>query len=275
MLQGLNLTEDDFRGTRFANHPKPLMGCSDALVLSNPDVIQNVHEAYLEAGADAIETNSFNANRLSMAEYGLEESVREMNRAAAQVARRACDRFDSPEKPRFVFGVLGPTSKTASMSPDVNAPGYRAVLWNELFENYYEAAEGLLDGGVDAILVETVFDTLNCKAALAAVMALFEAHEREVPLMVSGTITDAAGRLLSGQTPEAFWLSISHAPLISVGFNCALARPSSDPTSRPCPKSQPPRCRPIRTRDSPTRLADTTRLQSRWRRKSAVGSKMA
>ena len=222
MIQDYELQEADFRGDRFASHESPLVGCNDVLVLTQPHIIHAIHTAYLNAGADILETNTFNANSLSLVEYGLEEFAYLINKEAAQIACSAADALSSTGKERYVLGILGPTSKTASISPDVNQPGYRGVTWDALVESYTEALQGLLDGGVHGIMVETVFDTLNCKAALFAVMSEFERRGKTYPLMVSGTITDAAGRLLSGQTAEAFWLSISHAPLVSVGLNCAL-----------------------------------------------------
>jgi len=224
MIQRHGLSEEDFRGERFAEHSRPLKGDNDLLSLTRPDIIEAIHRGYLEAGADIIETNTFNGTRISQSDYGLESVVRELNTAAARLARRAADAFTArtPEKPRFVAGVLGPTNRTASLSPDVNDPGFRNVTFDELVTAYAEQAEGLLDGGVDLLLVETVFDTLNCKAALFAIHGLLRARQADVPLMVSGTITDQSGRTLSGQTTEAFWNSVSHADLFSVGLNCAL-----------------------------------------------------
>jgi len=224
MLQSYGLGEEDYRGSILAGHPRDLRGNHDLLSLTRPDVVEEVHRAYLEAGADVIETNTFNANRISQKDYGTEGLVPELNRAAARIARAAADDFTraDPDKPRFVAGVLGPTNKTASLSPDVNDPGFRAVTFAELAEVYAEQAHGLVEGGADLLLVETVFDTLNCKAALFGLADLFEELGRRVPVMVSGTITDRSGRTLSGQTVEAFWLSISHFPLLAVGLNCAL-----------------------------------------------------
>ena len=224
MIQRHGLSEEDFRGERFAEHSRPLKGDNDLLSLTRPDIIEAIHRGYLEAGADIIETNTFNGTRISQSDYGLESVVRELNTAAARLARRAADAFTArtPGKPRFVAGVLGPTNRTASLSPDVNDPGFRNVTFDELVTAYAEQAEGLLDGGVDLLLVETVFDTLNCKAALFAIHGLLRARQADVPLMVSGTITDQSGRTLSGQTTEAFWNSVSHADLFSVGLNCAL-----------------------------------------------------
>ncbi len=224
MIQRRELGEADFRGERFHAHACTLKGNSDALVLSRPDVIAGIHREYLEAGADIIETNTFTATRIAQADYGLEGAVRELNLAGARLARVVADDVTAkdPSRPRFVAGILGPTNRTASLSPDVNNPGFRAVSFDELVAAYTEAADALLDGDVDMLMVETVFDTLNCKAALYAVRALLERRGEDVPLMVSGTITDQSGRTLSGQTVEAFWNSIRHADLFSVGLNCAL-----------------------------------------------------
>ncbi len=224
MVQRLRLDEAAYRGERFADHPHDLRGCHDALSITQPDAIGEIHRQYLEAGADIVETNTFSANAVSMADYGLESSVYELNLQAARIARGAVARFTArnPDRPCFVAGALGPTNKTASLSPDVNHPGYRAITFDALVAAYAEQARGLLDGGADILLVETVFDTLNAKAALFAIESLFEEIGRRVPLMVSVTITDASGRTLSGQTPEAFWVSVSHVPLLSIGINCAL-----------------------------------------------------
>ncbi|GBD31585.1 MAG: methionine synthase [Gemmatimonadales bacterium] len=224
MIQRFKLNEADFRGERFRDHPRPLKGDNDLLSLTRPDVIASIHRAYFEAGADFAETNTFNSNRISQADYGLEHLVYELNLAAARLARDAADEFTAktPDRPRFVIGILGPTNRTASISPDVNDPGYRNVTFDDLVTAYREQVEGLLDGGVDLLMVETVFDTLNCKAALFAIQETLERRGADIPIMVSGTITDASGRTLSGQTVEAFWNSISHAELFSVGLNCAL-----------------------------------------------------
>lgn len=224
MLQQYNFKEADFRGKRFSDWEQPLQGNNDLLSLTQPEAILEIHSKYLQAGADIIETNTFSATSIAMADYGMQELVYEINKAAAGIARKAADRFsrNQPEKPRFVAGSIGPTNKTASMSPDVNDPGYRAISFNELRESYKEQVIGLLDGGVDILLVETVFDTLNAKAALFAIEEVREERAINIPVMVSGTITDASGRTLSGQTAEAFLISISHIPLLSVGFNCAL-----------------------------------------------------
>ncbi len=224
MIQRYKFSEEDYRGERFKDYPSPLKGNNDLLSLTQPEIIYQIHKDYLEAGADILETNTFNSTRVSMADYDMEELVYELNVASAKLAKKAAQEYTlaNPNKPRFVAGSIGPTNKTTSLSPDVNAPGYRAVLFDDLVDNYKEQARALIEGGVDILLVETVFDTLNCKAALYAIMDLFEEIGRELPIMVSGTITDASGRTLSGQTTEAFLNSISHAPLLSVGLNCAL-----------------------------------------------------
>ncbi|HEV2291875.1 MAG TPA: homocysteine S-methyltransferase family protein, partial [Gemmatimonadales bacterium] len=224
MLQRLKLSEADFRGERFRTHPTDLRGNNDLLTLTRPDAVRDVHAAYLEAGADILETNTFNSTAISQADYGLQAIVRELNTAGARLAREAADTAEArdPSRPRFVAGVLGPTNRTASLSADVNDPGARLVDFDQLVAAYREAGGGLLDGGCDLLLVETVFDTLNCKAALFAIAEEFAARGHGVPVMVSVTITDRSGRTLSGQTPEAFWISISHARPFSVGLNCAL-----------------------------------------------------
>ncbi|MBI3524528.1 MAG: methionine synthase [Betaproteobacteria bacterium] len=224
MIQRHGLAEADYRGTRFAAHPKDLKGNNDLLLLTQPEIIRAIHAEYLEAGADIVETNTFNATAISQADYGLEAIVYELNLAGARVARQVCDEFSAQNsaKPRFVAGVLGPTSRTASLSPDVNDPGYRNVDFDELVATYLEAARGLADGGADLLLVETIFDTLNAKAALFAVEKFFDECGQRLPVMISGTITDASGRTLSGQTTEAFWNSLRHSQPLSFGLNCAL-----------------------------------------------------
>jgi 5-methyltetrahydrofolate--homocysteine methyltransferase len=224
MIQQYHLNEKDFRGERFKDHIAGLNGCNDLLSITRPYVIGKIHEQYLEAGADIIETNTFNATSISMADYKMQATVYEMNKASAEIAKIAADKFtqQNPGKPRFVAGAMGPTSKTASMSPDVNDPGFRAIGFDQLVESYQEQAEGLIVGGVDILLIETIFDTLNAKAAMFAVENAFEKTGVRLPLMISGTITDASGRTLSGQTTEAFLISVSHAGLLSVGLNCAL-----------------------------------------------------
>ena len=224
MIQRYTLDEHDFRGDRFANHLHPLKGNNDMLSITRPDVIREIHRLYLEAGADILETNTFSATTIAQADYHLEDAVYDINFESARIAREEADRMTTltPEKPRFVAGAMGPTNRTASLSPDVNDPGYRAVSFDDLVAAYSQQANALLDGGADIILIETVFDTLNAKAALFAVQDVFEQRGKEWPVMVSGTITDASGRTLSGQTTEAFLISISHVPLLSVGLNCAL-----------------------------------------------------
>jgi len=222
MIQRHSLEEQDFRGPRFADWHTDLKGNNDLLSLTQPDIICDIHRAYLEAGADIIETNTFNSTRVSQADYQMEELSREINVASAILARKAAEEFSTPDRPRFVAGILGPTSRTASLSPDVNDPGARNVTFDELVDNYTESTEALIEGGVDLIMVETIFDTLNAKAALFAVQLVFEQQNIDLPIMISGTITDASGRTLSGQTPEAFWNSVRHCKPISVGLNCAL-----------------------------------------------------
>ncbi|HIE53823.1 MAG TPA: methionine synthase, partial [Chromatiaceae bacterium] len=222
MIQRHGLTEKDYRGERFADWPSEVKGNNDLLCLTQPQIIRAIHEQYLEAGADIVESNSFNATRVSMADYGMEALAYEINVAAARLAREAADRYSTPDKPRFVAGVLGPTSKTLSISPDVNDPGYRAISFGELAENYREASRGLIEGGADIILIETIFDTLNAKAAIFALQDVFAELGRELPIMISGTITDQSGRTLSGQVTEAFYNSLRHARPISIGLNCAL-----------------------------------------------------
>ena len=224
MIQRHSLQEADYRGERFAAHAHDVKGNNDLLLLTRPDVIRSIHAEYLAAGADILETNTFNATAISQADYKLEHIVYELNVAGARLAREVCDEFSAqtPAKPRFVAGVLGPTSRTASISPDVNDPGYRNVSFDELVATYDEAIRGLTDGGADLLLVETIFDTLNAKAALYAIEQFFERAGRRWPVMISGTITDASGRTLSGQTAEAFWNSLSHIKPLSFGLNCAL-----------------------------------------------------
>ncbi len=244
MIQRFELTEADYRGERFARGYDSLFapeathahgpgcGCeshdqrgnNDLLTLTRPDIIRGIHAEYLEAGADLIETNTFNSTSVSLADYRLTHLVRELNREGARLARGACDAVEAkaPGKPRFVVGVLGPTSKTASLSPDVNRPGYRATSFDELKNAYREAADGLIEGGADILMVETVFDTLNAKAAVFAIEEAFDALGARLPVMISGTITDASGRTLSGQTAEAFWYSLRHVQPLAIGLNCAL-----------------------------------------------------
>ncbi|HLT04813.1 MAG TPA: methionine synthase [Pseudomonas sp.] len=224
MIQSYKLDEADYRGERFADWPQDVKGNNDLLILSRPDVIQAIEKAYLDAGADILETNTFNATRVSQADYGMEELVYELNVEGARLAREVADAktLETPDKPRFVAGVIGPTSRTCSISPNVNDPGFRNITFDQLVENYSEATRGLIEGGADLILIETIFDTLNAKAAIFAVQGVFEELGVELPIMISGTITDASGRTLSGQTTEAFWNSVRHAQPISIGLNCAL-----------------------------------------------------
>ncbi|UUS64454.1 MULTISPECIES: methionine synthase [unclassified Acinetobacter] len=229
MIQRHKLEEADYRGERFADWASDLKGNNDLLVLTQPQIIQGIHEAYLDAGADIIETNSFNGTKVSMSDYHMEDLVSEINREAARIAKAACEKYSTPEKPRFVAGVLGPTSRTCSISPNVNDPAFRNITFDELKENYIEAAHALIEGGADILLIETVFDTLNCKAAIFAVKEVFNQIGYELPLMISGTITDASGRTLTGQTAEAFWNSVRHGDLLSIGFNCALGADAMRP----------------------------------------------
>ncbi|MGE4316928.1 methionine synthase [Acinetobacter sp.] len=229
MIQRHKLEEADYRGERFADWASDLKGNNDLLVLTQPHIIQGIHEAYLDAGADIIETNSFNGTRVSMSDYHMEDLVPEINREAARIAKEACQKYSTPDKPRFVAGVLGPTSRTCSISPNVNDPAFRNITFDELKENYIEAAHALIEGGADILLIETVFDTLNCKAAIFAVKEVFNQIGYELPLMISGTITDASGRTLTGQTAEAFWNSVRHGDLLSIGFNCALGADAMRP----------------------------------------------
>ena len=224
MIQRHKFEEEDYRGEQFKNWESPLKGNNDMLSLTQPQAIEEIHRQYLEAGADIIETNTFSGTTIAMADYHMEEYVYELNYQSAKIARKVCDEFTTknPEKPRFAAGSIGPTNRTLSLSPDVNDPGYRAVTFEELRLAYKQQAEALLDGGSDILLVETIFDTLNAKAALFAIDEIREERNIHIPIMVSGTITDASGRTLSGQTAGAFLISVSHMDLMSVGFNCAL-----------------------------------------------------
>ena len=222
MTQRFKLTEADYRGERFKDHGKDLKNNGDVLSLTRPDVIRDIHEGYLAAGADIIETNTFGATRIAQEDYDLADFAFEMNLASARIARAAADKFSTPDKPRFVAGALGPTPRTASISPDVNDPGARNVDFEQLRAAYYEQAQALTEGGADLLLVETVFDTLNAKAALFAIDEYFEKSGERLPLIISGTVTDASGRILSGQTVTAFWYSVRHARPLAVGLNCAL-----------------------------------------------------
>jgi 5-methyltetrahydrofolate--homocysteine methyltransferase len=223
MIQQCRLSEHDFRG-RFHDHPHDLAGDNDILSLTQPLTVRSIHDAYFEAGADIVETNTFSATRIAQADYRMQDEARAINEAAARIAREAADRWTArtPGRPRFVAGALGPTNRTASISPDVNDSGARNVHFDELAQAYGEAIDGLIDGGADLLLVETVFDTLNAKAALYAIDDAFERRGARLPIIVSGTITDASGRTLSGQTPEAFWNSVRHVRPLAVGLNCAL-----------------------------------------------------
>src|SRR5918993_5602401 len=222
MIQRYKLSEADFRGDRFADHVVDVRGNNDLLSLTRPDVVREIHNAYLDAGADLIETNTFGATSIAQQDYGLAHTAYDINLQAAKIAKSACAEYSTADKPRFAVGALGPTPKTASISPDVNDPGARNITFDELVTSYGEQARGLLDGGVDLLIVETIFDTLNAKAALFAIDAEFERRGSRVPLMISGTVTDASGRILSGQTVEAFWNSVRHAKPLTVGLNCAL-----------------------------------------------------
>jgi 5-methyltetrahydrofolate--homocysteine methyltransferase len=232
MIQRFKLGEAQYRGegytgpgsqgSRFADFPRDLKGNNELLSLTRPDVISDIHERYLAAGADLIETNTFGATRVAQEDYGMAELAFEMNLASAKIARAACDKYSTPDKPRFVAGALGPTPKTASISPDVNDPGARNVTFEELRASYYEQTKGLVEGGADVLLVETIFDTLNAKAALFAIDEYFEDSGERLPIMISGTVTDASGRILSGQTVTAFWHSVRHSQPLTIGLNCAL-----------------------------------------------------
>jgi len=224
MIQRHDLTEDDFRGERFKDHKGPLKGNNDLLSITRPDIIKDIHKAYFEAGADIVETNTFSSTTIAQADYDLQDAVYDINFQSAKIAREVAEKFtvDEPYKPRFVAGSIGPTNRTASISPDVNNPGFRAITFDQLSTAYKQQAGALIDGGVDILLVETVFDTLNAKAALFAINQLFEERNIHLPIMVSGTITDASGRTLSGQTTQAFLISLEHFPLMSIGLNCAL-----------------------------------------------------
>lgn len=224
MIQQYKLSEEDYRGERFKDYEHPLKGNNDLLVITQSKIIEDIHYAFLEAGADIIETNTFNANRVSMADYHMEDLVKELNFAAVACVKKAIERYAliHPNEPKFIAGSIGPTNKTASLSPDVNNPGFRGISFDELVAIYTEQTEALLDAGVDILLVETAFDTLNAKAALFAINTVKEERQLDIPVMASGTITDNSGRTLTGQTTEAFWNSVSHAELLSVGLNCAL-----------------------------------------------------
>lgn len=241
MIQRHKLTEEDFRGDRFLDTKVDLKGNNDLLSITRPEIIQEIHEQYLEAGADIVETNTFSGTTIAQADYELESAVYDINFESAKLARLACDKYtqQNPDKPRYVAGAMGPTNKTASMSPNVSKPEYRAVSFDELATAYKEQAQGLIDGGSDLLLIETVFDTLNAKAALFGVLELYEETGKELPIMISGTITDASGRTLSGQTVEAFLISLSHVPLLSIGLNCALGAEQLKPYLKTLSKYSP------------------------------------
>lgn len=224
MIQRYKLEEEDFRGERFKHHSHPLKGNNDILSITRPDIIKDIHRQYLEAGADILETNTFSGTTIAQADYKMEDAVYDINYFSAKIAKEVAEEFTlkDPSKPRFVAGAMGPTNKTASLSPDVNSPGYRAITFDELAIAFKQQAKALMDGGADVLLLETIIDTLNVKAALFAIQELFEEEGRSIPVMVSGTITDASGRTLSGQTTDAFLISVSHVPLLSIGLNCAL-----------------------------------------------------
>jgi 5-methyltetrahydrofolate--homocysteine methyltransferase len=222
MIQRFKLNEEQYRGERFKDFHKDVKGNNELLSLTRPDVIRDIHERYLAAGADLIETNTFGATTIAQADYDMADLAYEMNVASARIAREACDKYSTPDKPRFVAGAVGPTPKTASISPDVNDAGARNVNFEELRAAYYEQVKGLVEGGSDVLLVETIFDTLNAKAALFAIEEFFEASRERLPLIISGTVTDASGRILSGQTVTAFWHSVRHAKPLAIGLNCAL-----------------------------------------------------
>jgi 5-methyltetrahydrofolate--homocysteine methyltransferase len=248
MIQRYTLSEEDFRTAELKDHPKALKGNNDLLSLSRPDIIRQIHREYLEAGADIIETNTFSGTTIAQEDYGLSHLAYRINFESAKIAREVADEFSDKEpfKPRFVAGAIGPTNRTASLSPDVNDPGYRAITFDQLAEAYAEQVRGLLDGGSDIVLIETIFDTLNAKAALYAVQEVYEERgipldpkKGGIPIMISGTITDASGRTLSGQTTEAFLISVSHVPLLSVGLNCALGAKELRPYLKVLAKNAP------------------------------------
>jgi 5-methyltetrahydrofolate--homocysteine methyltransferase len=224
MIQNHSLNEEDFRGERFVDHPAILKGNNDLLSITQPEIIKEIHRNYFDAGADIVETNTFSSTSIGMADYQMESLAYELNYESAKIAKEVSEEYleKTPDQPRYVAGSIGPTNKTLSMSPDVNDPGYRAITFDELVIAYKEQVNGLVDGGSDLLLVETIFDTLNAKAALYAINEIKEERRIDIPIMVSGTITDASGRTLSGQTVEAFRISMNHIPILSIGFNCAL-----------------------------------------------------
>ena len=237
--RGAGYSGPDGAGDRFKDFPRDVKGNNELLSLTRPDVIRDIHEAYLAAGADLIETNTFGATGIAQADYDMADLAREMNLASARLARQACDRFSTPDHPRFVAGALGPTPRTASISPDVNDPGARNVSFEELRAAYYEQVQALVEGGADVLLVETIFDTLNAKAALFAIDEYFEASGERLPILISGTVTDASGRILSGQTVTAFWHSVRHAQPLAVGLNCALGAALMRPYIQELAKAAP------------------------------------
>ena len=241
MIQRLRLSEEQYRGERFRDAPKDVKGNNELLSLTRPDVIRDIHEGYLAAGADLVETNTFGATTIAQEDYEMAHLAREMNLASARLAREACDKFSTPDRPRFVAGALGPTPKTASISPDVNDPGARNVDFEQLRAAYHQQTAALIEGGADVLLVETIFDTLNAKAALFAIDEVFEATGECLPIIVSGTVTDASGRILSGQTVTAFWHSVRHARPLAIGLNCALGaalmRPYIQELNRAAPET--------------------------------------
>jgi len=241
LIQTYKLEENDFRGERFENHSHPLKGNNDLLALVKPDVLKEIHGKYLEAGADIIQTNTFSGTTIAQADYGLENAVYDINFHSAKIAKEIAEEYTQKniEKPRYVAGSIGPTNRTLSISPDVNDPGFRAITWDEIVIAYKEQTNALIDGGVDLLLVETVFDTLNAKACLYAIDEIFEDKNITLPIMVSGTITDASGRTLSGQTAEAFLTSVSHLDLLSIGFNCALGAKMMKPHLEVLAKNTP------------------------------------
>ncbi len=239
MIQRFKLNEAQYRGARFGDFPKDVKGNNELLSITRPDVIADIHEGYLAAGCDLIETNTFGATTIAQEDYKMAHLAREMNLQSAKIARAACDKFSTPDKPRFVVGALGPTPKTASISPDVNDPGARNVTFEELRAAYYEQVEALVEGGSDLLLVETIFDTLNAKAALFAIDEFFENSGECLPLIISGTVTDASGRILSGQTVTAFWHSVRHAQPLAIGLNCALGAALMRPYIQELAKAAP------------------------------------
>ena len=265
MFQKEGLTEEDFRAARFVDHPSPLKGDNDLLCLTRPDLVTKLHDAYYAAGADISETNTFNATTISQSDYGLESAVVDINLEAARLGREAADRWTAkePHKPRFLAGAIGPLSRTLSISPDVNDPGARTVTFDEVHAAYLQQARALHQGGVDLFLIETIFDTLNAKAAIKAVLDLEDEGLEPLPIWLSGTITDRSGRTLSGQTVEAFWNSVRHAKPFAVGLNCALGADLMRRTSPSSAGWPTPWSPPIPTPACPTRLANTTRSRTR------------